>query len=164
MTPRAWYALGALGAAAVLAAWPFGCASGDESTSPTTTDSTHVGGGGHGGHGGAGHGGGGHGAAGGGGEGGGLSLGQACDQACPASVACGQAGAGGGTDSWPPNLQDCLTGCQLELAHCSPHELLKVIDCLTPAIDPHCDLAAFTACLGEVAACLSTGSGGAGGA
>jgi hypothetical protein len=160
MTRRAWYALGALGAVAVLAALPFGCASGDESTSPTTTDATHAGGGGHGGS--AGHGGGGHGAAGGGGEGGAFSVAEACDQACPASVACGQGGAGGGSDSWPPNLQDCLTGCQLQLAHCSSVQLAKAIDCLTPAIDPHCDLAAFTACLGDDAACLSTGSGGAG--
>jgi hypothetical protein len=156
------WALVAAGAAAALGGSPSGCASGDESTSSETT--TAAGGGGHGDAGA--QGGGGHGAAGGqGGGAGGLSVAEACDQACPASVACGQDGGGdAGSSTWPPNLLDCLDGCQIQLAHCNGTQLAKAVDCVTPAIDPNCNFGAFVTCMGDDAACMSTGTGGAGGA
>jgi hypothetical protein len=86
-----------------------------------------------------------------------------CEENCPASVACGQAG--GGSGSWPTELQGCMDVCVVMWANCPPAVLAAALACADPNVDPNCDIDAFWACLGDQATCVQmpgSGSGGSG--
>jgi hypothetical protein len=161
MTTRSLFCLAAAGLIGAWMAGPLGCSKSDESTTQVTTTTTHTTTTHSGGHGGSGGGQGGNT----GGTGGGVSGAQDfCDYACPFSVACGQGGAGGASGSWPPTLNDCMTGCLPIWADCTTAELATAHGCVAPNINPNCDLNAFIACLGVDGACANfPGSGGGAG-
>jgi len=84
-----------------------------------------------------------------------LSSSETCLQVCEAEATCinGQGGAGGAGGGW---VQSCIDPCIPSLATCTAEQLEALLACLTPHIQPDCNLAAYNVCANTVG-CVDNG-------